>query len=728
MKNRRMFWLFLFVGGIASFVSSNCRAQVSFTILPTGNPGEYIFRLSGLPALPADKPLACYKIFLNTDDGHWYSFLGNRQATTIEKTHIYVASANYHPSFEYCPVYDDTQTDPPPVPKPYNNGGIFDPSTNIFTGTIAPPAYFTGRMVDIVDAWRIVPGHLTTFAVSYKNPGECLPIPITIAGTLVFEYDASVLEVDPTTNNGLVTFQNYQEGVATKTIIGNLGQISIPVNSLPSSAQRSLFLRFRTKIIPNVQVGQTLSPVPKVTFVPDKEGYVCPSMATNFTLTTMSTVELAHDPNRKTVAYVMDNGTPKLEYTIHFQNDGHRPVNDVSITDELDKLLPCIPSLTTGMIVFPALTHIQSSFPITLGANRTFTIKLKDLYIRGTKEPRYGIDFGEDATKGYLKFRIPLCNSNELPPCSAILNRASIRFDCNPPIETVLAKLDINCFGNPVTLNLPPPAEAGYGRQIVNQICATDSLVIDTLPTTPFIPANVNITGYTDYKWYPETGLNLSDPQQPILTDLKNNTYTLIASKGCERLILTRIVRVPCTLVLGQPTISGYPNGPFTVTCSIPTDYPRPVEWQKCPPPPNGTSFSYNGVACGTYYFSVYDPVTGCSDEKWVTTMTVSDDPSDCQADLVIQGGTGAYSYLWSYTQGGQLHYSTQGPNFNLQGKDNATVTVTDGGGNSVVFQPGKECRISRPWPFNNVWGLLGVLGAAIAIFISIYIGKRRRP
>jgi hypothetical protein len=294
-----------------------------------------------------------------------------------------------------------------------------------------------------------------------------------------------------------------------------------------------------------------------------------------------------------------------------------------------------------------------------------------------------------------------------IPACGAVLNRASIRFGCNPPIETGLAIYELTCSAD------DKPASA----------CATNTIVVDTAVGGDSLllpqPYRSLLNDYSDSqcKWYPVSGLDLSDPKNPKLTEFRNKTYTLVASEPCQRLILHRIVRVPCALQLSEPQVVAVGSS-YDISATV-LNGSNTVEWNCFDSiAASGNTMTYNNVGPGTYYFSVFDPVSGCWDEKWVSTMQVSDNPNDCTANLAVSGGITPYTYLWSYKdQGGTPQWSAQ-PTLYLGDKTEVSVTVTDSQGNTAVFQPLRNCRT---WPSSASWAL------AALILLGLYLLFRGR-
>ncbi|MCC6463569.1 MAG: hypothetical protein IT260_24075 [Saprospiraceae bacterium] len=684
--------------------------QGTLTATPSGS--ETIFTLSNLDPLDARYPNARYKVFLFTGDGHSYmkETVGNNPLNFV---HTYSGTAGQYDAYaEFVEIYDDTKDEPPGIAKLT----IINPNT----GTALPPDIsLTNAILNITPVREIVPEHNITFILTYKNP-ECTDAG-SIAGNLKFYYDTGILE--PDNING---FEAQYDGVVdyvdpTWISAWQNNNPTSPVNinlaTMAPGTQRNIFLRFKTK--QGVAVSDAINQVPKVEFaLSSNDQKICNSFATVFELSTMNTVKNGHDPNQKTLDLIVDNGQQYFEHTIFFQNDGHTEVNKILITDELDAQLNCISSITPNDITcFPPAVIPPSHITFN---NHTLQVQLTDMKLPGLKQQGFGSDFYEKDTKGWLKFRTPATpGCPTIPPCGALLNRASIQFECNPPLETVLAEWHNTCFefGSP-----PLPATSSVpASTLINIQCSTDTIVVDTSVTAPFLPGNIDLSDYTpeECHWYPTTGLDLTNPKNPEYTETpqKNRTYTLVASKACQRLIVHRIIRVPCDLKLQEPVITTNADRSYSISCGVEGNATGAI-WQDCSNVQ--TQFTFDTVGPGTYYFSVYNPLTGCSDEKWVSTMKATDEPSDCTANLSVTGGNGPYTYLWQYTDSdGHVQYSTQASSLDLSDKSRISVTVTDSDGNTTTFFPSKNCPL-LPW-----WGW-GLIGLGVVLVLTLLRGGRR--
>ena len=698
MRNRKWSLLLLLALGSILFGSWYFWDPPAPTLVATQSGQETIFTLQDLPPLTVDDPDARYKVFLFTGDGHSYIKETVRN-TPLQIVHTYGSAGPFAPYAEFVAIYDDTKNEPPGIAK-INN---ITPST----GTAPPPDItLTNEILNITAVREIVPEHSITFIVTYKNPDCGKDDQPDISGTLKFKYDTQILEPD-----GSGVESGYWNAVDHVTSSWqNTSPVEIDLDPLPAGTQRNIYLRFKTK--QGVKEGDPITQVPRVELELASGSSLCNSNYPLFyELSSMNTVKNGHDPNQKTLDLIVDNGQQYFEHTIFFQNDGHAEVNKILITDELDAQLNCISSITPNDITCSPPTVIPPS-SITFN-NHTLQVQLTDMKLPGLKQHGFGSDFYENDTKGWLKFRTPATpGCPTIPPCGALLDRATIQFECNPPLETVLAEWHNRCstFGSPPL----PATSSAPAAAIMNIQCSTDTIVVDTSVTTPFLPIGIDLSDYApeECHWYPTSGLDLTNPKAPVLLEQKNKTYTLVASKACQRLILHRIVRVPCNLKLQEPVITTNTSNDGTITynisCGVDGNSPD-VKWQDCT---HQQQFSYNNVGAGTYYFSVYNSETNCWDEKWVSTMKATDDPNDCLGNLTITGGKAPFTFLWQYTDNnGQQQYSTDASPLDLSGKTKVSVTVTDSEGNTTSLSLSKNC-------FRLPWDNMGFIGVTVAVIL----------
>jgi hypothetical protein len=547
--------------------------------------------------------------------------------------------------------------------------------------------------------------HPLTYIVTFENPAETSRCE-NISGYVEFKYDASKLSY-----TGPVTYP-----LCETPALQTAGTIHIPFTNLPRGKQRNAFLKFTT----TGTAGQVVAPPTArlVNVEPD-----CNVSTESFVLGAHCVVETAHDPNHKEMYLDYRNGQNYLVLKIDFQNDGPNKAQNISIEDELDIKLHGCPLSQANLVETYPNRGTASLTPISGGK---FRVDLENINLQGLAQEGYGTQFFEQDTRGYVKieFRIPDqgCFSPILP-CDAFLNRASIRFNYNPPLETNLAVLGMGCA---VPMGLTPsPAISSF----ILQTSCGDTLVSDTTIVVASNATNVPLLSHywIDFfngfhcQWYPVSDVQNANSAAATLSTVRNKTYTMVASKACKRYIVHRRVEVPCNLQISE---SITPSGGLYNISLTATGNTSPIEWQDGI---TSNTWSKSSVMPGKFYFSVYEPQTGCYAEKWVNLCgnepVVTDDPGDCKADLQITAGTPPYTFQWEWNGSPQAF---GGSIVNLAGKNNPRVTVTDGKGCSAVFTPVKSnCRLTPfdGWPV--VGAVVGVVLSAIAGFI--WFNRRRR-
>ena len=370
--------------------------------------------------------------------------------------------------------------------------------------------------------------------------------------------------------------------------------------------------------------------------------------------------------------------------------------------------------------------------PVQNGKLVTFTLSnLQKL--RGTTEAGYGTEFDETDTKGSLYFEVEAnLIGNKFKECSAIFNRSEIVFDCNPPIHTNFAITELRC--------------------VCDDGCTIDKF--DTIPlNNPVIGQALSIpdlSHYKHFKWYPETGLNNVNVTTDIdnlnvtLADLKTRTYTLVATDdACHRRVLFFPVVYPCNL--NVVNLKATPTGLFVKSCpQIPT-YVLSAEaagtgfevknliWQDCSTTgvDHWSSLLSNdvnkkNVGPGTYFVSVKDSKTGCSDEQWITiaapqALVIDDQPGNCMAQINVSGGTPPYTFEWTWN--GQLQ-TFNGQSIGMSDKNDVSVTVTDAERCTATLSLLKSnCK---GWGDNwaTLYALVAVVILVFAFGIYFYIKK----
>ncbi|MCW5924236.1 MAG: PKD domain-containing protein [Saprospiraceae bacterium] len=656
------------------------------TLTTSGTGASRTFTVTA-PQLPASSnpssPTQRYRVFLFTGDGQYRldEMLADMPNPSWVYAHSYASSGNFTPFVETVDAYDDKQKPPKQLlGSPINIG--------TGTGNQLPNVNLGIYPVNIIPVRAMVSGHSITYILTYENPTSSACE--TITGDVVFTFDKEKLE-----------YKNHETYPGSDNVdatnVSN-GTIKINLSNLARGTQKNAFLRFKT-------IGQHQATVTPPTAAMQLTSTDCGISTRPFVLSGHNVVESSHDPNRKTAFIEERNGQQYLIYQITFQNDGPAPVKKVTITDELDaKLKNCVLN-NSNFSHHPAGTF---SFSVQ---NGIIEAVINNINLPGTGQLGYGSAFQEPATIGRLRIEIPLgnsCPSTRLP-CDAILNRAQIRFDCNPPIETNLAVVNLNCgatFAPDTTCQNTVLSDSTF-------VLPDDSGTNISLPLLDASTLSFLTTNGFHCQWYPESGLIGANTANAIVTEKRNRTYTLVASKACQRYFIHRTIKVPCALALSESITPGTTSGTYNVALTA-TGPNAPLVWQDCS---TGNTWQMLNLIPGTYYFSVYDPATGCYADKLITLCgqepNVSDTPGDCVANLQVSGGKPPYTYQWKWNGSSQ---SFSGHSVSLYGKNNVQVTVTDANGCSTVFSP---VMGNCPWWGGvPVWVIIGtVVVAALGVY-----------
>jgi uncharacterized repeat protein (TIGR01451 family) len=169
-----------------------------------------------------------------------------------------------------------------------------------------------------------------------------------------------------------------------------------------------------------------------------------------------SVVACAYDPNVKVVEptgtgpqHFLSVTEALLHYTVHFQNTGTAPAQDVRISDQLSPWLD-----------LASFTLLGTSHPLTsvsIGADREVVFRFDGIQLpdSNTNEP---------ASHGFVRFSIaPLPG---VPDGSVVRNHAGIYFDMNPPVitdTTVTTLFDCATYSPTITEPAPGLLEAVPG-------------------------------------------------------------------------------------------------------------------------------------------------------------------------------------------------------------------------------------------------------------------------
>lgn len=705
---------FAAIGMVASYlvfgkVTNNGLPPLQLSV--TQNQGAVSFTISNIPAMADindDGREAQFLVFVNTGDGFYYtdtvlcSSISNG-TVTLDGVHYYAdISRTYSPYAELTPIYGDD--DPPPMLAMLNTGS-FTPTTasSNFNG-----CDFSG-WAKIEANRKIVPGDSITYIVTYQNRGgRCQD---SVNGDVILKYDTSKITY-------LGTEKYFGENAFQHTISGNTGILKWSYQGLTSGTQRNIFFRFEAN--GNIAEGDTLDPTPTLTFTHGNPNYsggdACAAASESMVHGNSQVIANAHDPNVKTAnltAICKDDRW--ITYTIQFQNEGSGPADSVVVQDELEYIGIGGPKMI-------AASHSDVNIE-RLGDVVRFTFSGTNFSLRGLAEPGYGTKFTESATIGWVKFKVQVPRFTKNKYCGALVNRASIVFNCNPPMWTnttvVPFKCNSDCGSCTIVRNATIPFKA-FSKMGAK-------MKVPSYPLNPDLVFALT-QQYKRFKWYPAAGMGTPDSLAPNILRSRNITYTLVASNSdsCQQAIFHFPVSFDqCDNLkinveedgLLPSMCKGQNNGRIRVWA---TGGEAPYDWHTC-----GTTLTSSdtaeiasNLAPGKYYVGVTDK-NGCTAERWVevkapsSPLQVDDDPNDCTANLRVSGGSTPYTYNWVYYYNQTLQHATT-KNIELVGTTSPGVTVTDSNGCSVVFKPqATNCQQNSNWQ-GALWASLGIALAGL--------------
>lgn len=481
---------------------------------------------ASLPAAttnPDVSPLQSWQVFFCLGDGRfWMGSLADFEARNFH----YRQPGMYNPYVETTEAYDD---DDDPSLRTQNTVNVSptatDPSDQSLRVTMG-----TGQSVLLQSSRNPKPEDYITYIITYEhNKAECRE---NMRGDLKFHYDDSVMTYD-----GMDT-GHYPSGQQVLNTSGTgSGVVQIDFNTLAYQEQRNVFLHF---IVKDVKITAPFVPswVDMTGIIPDPTHATtnCTTFTANSAMSAQTLVP-SHDPNKKVASpseiTILDEW---IEYTVHFQNDGPGPATWVTIEDELDLFLSNAAPVFVDAYPPGKLTNTT---PVHAGRPRTWRWTFNGLNLRSIHEPGYGISFTEADTKGFLKFKVHV---DTIVDCGAILNRARIVFDCNPPMWTDYAVTAINCASQGT---MTACVDSG-----IQWLPPLDSLTPGTPVGSLLAGYGLNLSAYQHFKWYPSVGL--TDPWSPNtgLDMARPGEYALVASKACGR----RIFILPVGTTAGPPT------------------------------------------------------------------------------------------------------------------------------------------------------------------------------
>lgn len=566
-------------------------------ILNVGSPnanGEYFFNFSQT-SLPSNATPSDWLVFLNFDDGTcWMGKYADLSTTGF----TFGANRTYHVSAELAPTYDDGGTNP--------GRAVVDVSP----GTTQTNANWqnrvsnlsTGKYIRLTSTLSPRSGNILTYIVTVQNTSTSNGL----EGDVTFAYDQSVL-----TYSGSNPIQVNTLGGTTSTTLNPTPTTNLKfhVNSLSAGQQRTYFIPMTTQIITLPHSYQA----PSVQF----DGQLENNKLMDSDAMTGQVVVTGHDPNLKfsPVQTVCMDETG-VTFTISFQNDGSGPVNNVVVKDELDYFLQHTPPLEISC----SKGNLPAPDPLQL-TKGILQYTFNNINLQGLHDPdlaQHG--YTEKDTRFTFTFRCALDDTKTGNfPCSAIFNRARVYFDCNPPVETTLAEVGLQCTAcaNCATaLDSTINLSAGPVK---------DSVIYADNPGLKSWLTN-QIAGYTQFKWYPtQCFMQPTQFNSPIVPDNEIREYILVASGAspCSRKVIHFKFPSPCTMDIQldathltvdpcSKTISGF----ITATAIGTTAAAGDLQWQDCNAP---AGYTYqmqmkNGVT--TYHFGLTDKKSNCYVEK----------------------------------------------------------------------------------------------------------------
>lgn len=592
-------------GGNATYNTALNRYEFHFPFVSGSlpNPADS-FDNSHILIVPLANDFDNWKVFATFDDG---TFWMGRKSDFDAKGFVFSRSGSHTITTELTPTYDDGNTTPP---------AGFSKNFSVGTGQTVAGAEDQRKQtlptsnpyVQLISSLSPRKGDVLTYVITYQNPNNTCPM---WSGTLKFFFDPTVINYDHC--EVYLADRSLWSGTipqASENVGGfAYGRLYIPFNNLAPGEQRNVFVRCTTAS--NVTTS-TPYHTPWVEFSGNSD-LGCDKHTEQSALPSQS-ITSSHDPNHKwAVQQQICHSDHTVDFTVTFQNDGPDEVNDIVVTDELHQLLK---NQSPQLIAWPPLCKPTITPP---GADRKVNFNFSSAHLHGLQEPGLGTRFSEADTRISFTFRCDLDESKTPDfPCNAILNRASIRFKCNPPIETDDAMAPLLCTACDTCT-----------------ILASDTIRLDTIHPEDglgLINSNVDAIltshGFAGsqmrYIWYPASDLVDAN----VLHAQYNNSYpkssfhTLVASGSnpCERRILHMIlghktcdlgIQIDASNVTVDPC-TGTASG--TITATATGSFSQNLEWHDCTQ--HLTSITIPVVSDKmAYYFGVTDKDNWCSAE-----------------------------------------------------------------------------------------------------------------
>ncbi len=579
--------------------------------------------------------------------------------STLEEpiTHTYhqqITTPPFHNPYVLVNIIKDDDENPFAIPFTNSN----QTSLSYFAGNLTLDQFNSDRTnprVKMNGALRLIanrnpkPGDDVTYVITYKNTCNSLT-----SGTIVFEFDRTIFEQSYEADythfyhgEDCSSFNNCQ--VSISSVSNNYflkWTFAPPSNPMPIGEQRNIIVTLKTK--ENARIEQELESNVRFDELLGGIEFFCSD--TNF-VSLKQTVVNSHDPNFKIVlnedplCRSQGYNNELQEYYIEFQNNGGGAADSVTVIDQLH------PFLDWNSIVFNPTDSNHAKFfhgstpsvtcTLERNGNRLQWIFKGDNFLRGMREPGYGIDFHPDDTKGWIKF---YARPVQMPLCGAIPNRAEIIFDCNPSIFTTTSLNKIDCWN---CLNSCLEKEDTLKTDTINQ---GQTASVDLAEITPIL-SNPDFT----YEWYPSEFV--ANPNQPNTTFTPNVTtdYILIAYDGstlCQRYLFHKKVVVrPCIeLEVGVQQICDEGDTGIIEATIKNNGGTSPYIWSTCE---TANSISMTQLEAGRYHIYVKD-AKGCSADTLIhinapLPLWVDLEQNGSRVETLVSGGFPSYMiYHWS--------------------------------------------------------------------------------
>lgn len=579
-----------------------------------------------------------YTYFWNFRDGN-YAFSNNRSRIR----HRYLTGNHYNVYVESTPEYDDDEA---PEKHFINN----DPNDAVFVGggyynstpTHVINSNLNGKKIDVIPVRSPVRNNLLTFILSYSNQG-CGELPSS-TGTVRFTCPTNFLSKESPSD----FYETYHNETYNQPIPNTDGTITYSwgFNNLQVGEVRHIFIKMRVSpdaLEDNLVKGDIV--------FEDTDGVEpCEQDTDILSLRT----GVSHDPNNKipfpNIICPKPNESTTIDFVINFQNVGDRAAYSVEITDDLLGLAPFSNFTELGVKPKFAPYHYNSGNVLPSGSTTAFWVfEGTGFELRGTNEPGYGTDFPVEDTKGWVKFSLDIPH-DYLDECSALLNSASIVFDCNDPIVTDPAVINIQCYSE---INDTCSACIENVIELSAQYFDYQSDIQFDFSPEPTPPSNaLNQV----IKWFPESGVSDSSSVTPDISE--QNVYTLIISDSiaCTRTIYKKPVIQNTDLDI-IPTINDTCNLPTTITLTASGSATDFYGWGQSDVPGEcaaGPTQTYTITENGTYTFSVFDG-SGSTVYETVEVNTAEGDMEvydlNCSptiTEMVVSGENPPYTFEWS--------------------------------------------------------------------------------